>query len=114
VGALPQVKGQQLNAVVRAKSRLSTPDQFRAIVVKTLTDGSVVRLSDVATVEMGPEDYSFTAQANGHPAAGLAVQLAPGADALKTAAAVRAKVAELSRGCPPVSPSCIRATTANS
>jgi multidrug efflux pump len=95
LGALPSVQGQQLNAVVKAKSRLQTPEQFRAIVVKTMTDGSVVHLSDVARVELGPEDYSFAVDLNGHPSAGVAVQLAAGADALKTAAAVRAKVAEL-------------------
>jgi multidrug efflux pump subunit AcrB len=54
-----------------------------------------VRLSDVARAELGPEDYGFSARLNGHPAAGLAVQLAAGADAIKTAAAVRAKVEQL-------------------
>jgi multidrug efflux pump len=96
LGALPSLPGQAINAVVKAKSRLQTPEQFRNIVVKTLTDGSVVHLSDVARVELGPEDYTFTAKLNGHPAAGIAVQLAAGADALKTADAVRAKVASLS------------------
>jgi multidrug efflux pump len=61
LGALPSLPGQAINAVVKAKSRLQTPEQFRNIVVKTLTDGSVVHLSDVARVELGPEDYTFTA-----------------------------------------------------
>jgi len=100
LGALPAVQGQMLNAVVKAKSRLSTPEQFRAIVVKTLTNGSVVHLSDVAKVELGPEDYTFAATANGHPAAGMAVQLAPGADALKTAQAVRDQVSRLEKTLP--------------
>ncbi|WP_068080078.1 efflux RND transporter permease subunit [Novosphingobium rosa] len=100
LGQQPAVKGQAINAVVKAKSRLQTPEQFRNIVVKTLTDGSVVRLSDVARAELGPEDYGFTARLNGHPASGLAVQLAAGADAIKTAAAVRAKVEQLSKGMP--------------
>ncbi|MDE1914575.1 MAG: efflux RND transporter permease subunit [Sphingomonadales bacterium] len=95
IGALPSTPGQQLNAVVKAKSRLQTPEQFRNIVVKTTSDGSVVHLADVARVELGPESYTFSARLNGHPAAGIAVQLAAGADALKTAAAVRARVAEL-------------------
>lgn len=100
IGALPALPGQALNAVVKAKSRLQTPDQFRAIVVKTLTDGSIVHLSDVARVELGPQDYTFSAKLNGHPASGVAVQLAAGADALKTAAAVRAKVAQISASMP--------------
>ncbi|WP_343612359.1 efflux RND transporter permease subunit [Novosphingobium sp.] len=100
IGQLPAVRGQAINAVVKAKSRLQTPEQFNNIVVKTLTDGSIVRLSDVARAELGPEDYGFSARLNGHPAAGLAVQLAAGADAIKTAAAVRAKVEQLSKGMP--------------
>jgi multidrug efflux pump len=100
VGADPAVKGQMLNAVVKAKSRLQTPDEFRNIVVKTLTDGSVVRLSDVARVELGQEDYTATAHLNGHPASGIAIQLAPGADALKTTTAVKAEVAQLATNMP--------------
>jgi multidrug efflux pump len=100
IGQLPAVPGQRLNAVVKAKSRFTNPDQFRQIVVKASADGSVVRLSDVARVEMGQEDYSSSATMAGHPAAGMAVMLAPGADALKTARAVKARVAELSRKMP--------------
>lgn len=100
IGQPPAVKGQMLNAVVRAKSRLSTPEQFRNIVVKTQADGSVVRLSDVARVELGQEDYSTSARLNGHPASGIAIQLAPGADALTTAEAVKERVDELSRSMP--------------
>ncbi|NIJ32154.1 efflux RND transporter permease subunit [Sphingomonas oligoaromativorans] len=100
IGQRPAVKGQMLNAVVKTKARLHTPDQFRAIVVKTRTDGSVIHLSDVARVEMGQEDYTATAELDGHPASGMAIQLAPGADALKTAKAVKARVAELSAHLP--------------
>jgi len=100
IGALPAVQGQALNAVVKAKSRFTTPEQFRDIVVKTRTDGSVIRLSDVAKVELGSQDYNFSALLNGHPAAGMPVQLASGADALKTAELVRARVAELEKGLP--------------
>ncbi|HWU04767.1 MAG TPA: efflux RND transporter permease subunit, partial [Novosphingobium sp.] len=95
LGARPSVPGQMLNAVVMAKSRLQTPEQFANIVVKTLTDGSVVRLKDVARVELGQETYVMSARLNGHPAAGMALQLAPGADALKTAEAVKKRVAEM-------------------
>ncbi|EGD58001.1 multidrug efflux protein, RND family [Novosphingobium nitrogenifigens DSM 19370] len=100
IGALPALKGQMLNAVVKAKARLQTPEQFRNIVVKTMPDGSVVHLSDVARVELGQQDYSMDARFNGHPAAGMAIQLAPGADALKTTAAVKAEVTKLSGSLP--------------
>lgn len=100
IGGLPAVDGQMLNAVVRAQSRLSTPEQFRAIVVKTRPDGSVVHLSDVARVELGQESYVASSRLNAHPASGIALMLAPGADALKTAELVRARVAELSGNMP--------------
>ncbi|MEE4452164.1 efflux RND transporter permease subunit [Novosphingobium resinovorum] len=100
LGAQPLAKGQMLNAVVKAKSRLQTPEQFRQIVVKTLTDGSVVRLSDVATVEMGQESYTVSGNMNGHPGAGIGIELASGADALKTVAAVKARVNELATSLP--------------
>ncbi|WP_137898002.1 efflux RND transporter permease subunit [Sphingomonas sp. 2SG] len=100
VGALPAVKGQMLNATVRAKSRLSTPAQFGAIVLKTTTEGAIVRLSDVARVELGQDSYTTSAELNGHPAAGMAIQLATGADALETATAVKARMAELATNLP--------------
>ncbi|TCM41295.1 efflux RND transporter permease subunit [Novosphingobium sp. ST904] len=100
LGAEPLAKGQMLNAVVKAKSRLQTPAQFRQIVVKTLSDGSIVRLSDVARVELGQESYSSSARLNGHPASGIAIELASGADALKTVAAVKARVDELAHDLP--------------
>ena len=100
VGALPAVKGQMLNATVRAKSRLSTPEQFREIVLKANSDGSIVRLSDVARVELGQDSYTTSAELDGHPAAGMAIQLATGADALETATAVKARMAELSTNLP--------------
>ncbi|SUX53559.1 Multidrug resistance protein MdtF [Chromobacterium vaccinii] len=101
LGALPSPPGQQLNAMVTAWSRLSTPEQFRGIVLKALPDGGAVRLGDVARVELGQEDYSSSSRLNGHPASGLAVMLAPGANALATAEAVKARVAELERNFPP-------------
>ena len=100
IGADPAPAGQQLNATVRARSRLQTPEQFRNIIVKTQGDGSVVRLSDVARVELGNESYTSSAVLNGHPGSGMPIQLAPGADALKTAELVQAKVQELSANLP--------------
>ncbi|AXV67180.1 multidrug efflux RND transporter permease subunit (plasmid) [Pseudoalteromonas lipolytica] len=95
LGALPAVDGQQLNATVTAQSRLQTPEQFRDIFVKTNPDGSVVRLSDVAKVELGGENYGVVARFNGKPASGLGVKLASGANALDTADGVKAALAEL-------------------
>ncbi|WP_286269151.1 efflux RND transporter permease subunit [Thalassotalea hakodatensis] len=95
LGALPAVSGQQLNATVTAQSRLQTPEQFRDIFVKTNTDGSVVRLSDVATVELGGENYGVVARFNGNPATGLGIKLASGANALDTAQGVKDALNEL-------------------
>ncbi|HYP81680.1 MAG TPA: efflux RND transporter permease subunit, partial [Steroidobacteraceae bacterium] len=93
VGALPADSTQMLNATVTARSRLTSAEQFRRIIVKTQGDGSVVRLADVARVELGSESYSTQARLNGHPGTGMAIRLAPGADALRTAELVRAEVA---------------------
>jgi multidrug efflux pump len=101
IGAQPAPPGQQLNAVVTAQSRLQTPEQFRNIVLKGAGSGAVVRLSDVARVELGNENYNFLARLDGHPAAGLAIQLAPGANALQTSEAVKSQIAALSGAFPP-------------
>ncbi len=92
LGGQPSGPEQQLNATVTAQSRLQTPAQFRAIILKTLPDGSTVRLSDVARIELGQENYSALSRVNAHPGAGLAISLAPGADALETAELVKAEV----------------------
>ena len=95
LGGTPAMPNQQLNATVTAQSRLQTPEQFRAIVLKTATDGAVVRLGDVAKVEMGSENYDVISRFKGNPASGLAITLASGANALSTAEAVKAKLAAL-------------------
>ncbi len=100
LGGMPSPPGQMLNATVTAQSRLQTPEQFGAILLKSLPDGSAVRLKDVARVEIGAESYNAIARVNRHPGAGVSISLAPGADALKTAELVKAKVAELSRNFP--------------
>lgn len=94
IGDLPTVKNQQLTATVRAQSRLQTPEQFQNIILKNDGKGSIVYLKDVAKVEIGGEDYNFVTRLNGHPAAGIAVMLAPGANALETSELVKAKIAE--------------------
>jgi hydrophobe/amphiphile efflux-1 (HAE1) family protein len=100
VGGLPQVKGQQLNATVTAQSRLQKPEQFADIVLRTNTNGATVHLRDVARVERDADNYTFNGRFNGHPAAGFAIKLAPGANLLDTVKAVKARVAELSSSFP--------------
>jgi len=100
-GAEPAVAGQQLNATISAQSRLETPEEFRAILLRVNSDGSMVRLGDVARVELGSENYNSTSRYNGQPAAGFAVKLATGANALDTAEAVKARLEELSATFPP-------------
>ncbi|MEJ1962862.1 MAG: efflux RND transporter permease subunit [Gammaproteobacteria bacterium] len=100
VGALPAPAEQMLNATVTARSRLTSPEQFRRIIVKTQRDGSTVRLEDVARVELGSESYTTITRLNGHPGSGIAVQLAPGADALRTSELVKQEVARQARSFP--------------
>ncbi len=101
IGGLPALAGQQLNATVTAQSRLTSPDEFRQINIKTRPDGSRVTLAQVARVELGSENYGVMSRLNGHPASGMAVMLSPGADALRTARLVRAELAVLQEGFPP-------------
>ena len=101
LGGMPSPKGQRLNATITAQSRLQTPEQFGAILLRTTADGASVRLHDVARIELGGESYDVVARYNGKPATGLAVKLATGANALDTSDAVQAKLQELSRFFPP-------------
>ena len=95
LGALPAVKGQQLNATISARSKLQTAEEFRNVVVKSSSDGAVVLLGDVASVELGSESYDINSALNGKPAAAMGVQLAAGANALEVGEAVKAKLKEL-------------------
>ena len=95
IGGLPQPQGQLLNATVTALSRLQTADQFRNIIVKADPSGARVLLGDVARVELGAENYSATIRVNGHPGAGTGIFLEPGANALRTATLVKAKVEQI-------------------
>jgi hydrophobe/amphiphile efflux-1 (HAE1) family protein len=101
LGDLPAVPGQLLNATIMAQSRLQTPEQFGAILLRVNTDGSRVFLRDVARVELGSETYTTLARYNGMPASGMAIRPATGANALETVKAVKAKVAELATFFPP-------------
>ena len=97
VGGTPALPGQMLNATVTASSRFQTPEQFRNIIVKAEASGARVRLSDVARVELGAENYNSDRRLNGKPGAGIAIFLAPGADALETADTVKARVEQLAK-----------------
>lgn len=101
IGSQPAPDTQMLNATVTARSRLSTPEQFRNIVLKSQASGARVILGDVARVELGAENYGTISRFNGFPASGLAISLAPGADALKTAELVRAQVEKAAKNFPP-------------
>jgi multidrug efflux pump len=100
LGGTPSVKGQQLNATVSAQSRLQTVEQFGAILLKTTTDGAMVYLKDVASMELGRENYNTVARYNGHAATGVAIKLATGANALDTANAAKAMLGNLSKQFP--------------
>ena len=95
LGGTPAVDGQQLTATVSAQERMQTPGQFRNVVVRSNSDGSLLRLGDIARVELGAETYEFLSRFNGQPAAGMAVSLATGANALETARAVDAALDQL-------------------
>ena len=95
IGGLPSPEGQMLNATVTAQSQLQTPEQFRAIILKSDPTGARVRLGDVARVELGADNYSAVVRVNGHPGAGIAISLEPGANALRTADLVKARVQQI-------------------
>ncbi|HQO26836.1 MAG TPA: efflux RND transporter permease subunit, partial [Acidobacteriota bacterium] len=96
-GGMPAVPGQRLNASIIVQSLLKTPEEFAAIPLRINPDGSVVRVRDVARTELGTEFYDVISKHNGMPVAGLAVRQEPGANALDTADAVKAKMEELSQ-----------------
>ncbi|MDR3472018.1 MAG: efflux RND transporter permease subunit [Devosia sp.] len=100
IGSTPAVAGQQLKAVVTAQSKLTTVDQFKAIILKSVTNTSTVRLGDVARVELGLSSYGSSSTYNRHPSAGFGVQLASGANAISTANAVHAALDGLANTLP--------------
>ena len=90
LGGTPAIDGQQINATITGSDRLQTPEQFRDIVLRSGSDGSVLRLGDIARVEIGSEGYGVISRYNGKPASGVAVMMATGANALDTADGVQA------------------------
>lgn len=87
---------RMITATLRASSLMTTPEEFENITLKTLADGSVVRIKDIGEVGLGQETYTFEGKFDGVPSSGIAIKLSSGANALGTADRVRAKVAELS------------------
>jgi len=97
LGQLPAVRGQELAATVITQGRLSTPAQFGEILLRTASTGATVHLKDVARIELGAQDYSVQARLNGRPTAAVGIKLAPDGNALETAEAVKARMAELAK-----------------
>ncbi|MBC7377036.1 MAG: efflux RND transporter permease subunit [Burkholderiaceae bacterium] len=97
IGDLPNVSGQGIAATVVVNGQLANIDQFRNIVLRANTDGSTVRLKDVARVELGAQTYATSARPNGKPSTGIGVQLSPTGNALATARAIRTRMGELSK-----------------
>ena len=97
LGGLPATNNQQINATITSQTRLKTAAEFEQILLRTQTDGSQVRLRDVARIELGSESYASVGRYNGKPAAGLAIKLATGANALDTVRAIDVRVDELAK-----------------
>ncbi|MGE0624169.1 MAG: efflux RND transporter permease subunit [Pseudomonadales bacterium] len=100
LGAQPATPEQQFNATVTAQSRFSTPEEFENIILKSSPEGGIVRLADVARVEIGADNYGATNRLNRRPSAGMPVSLAPGANTLTTIDAVKARAIELAQSLP--------------
>ena len=100
VGAQPAKDGQRIAANVLVKGQLTTVAEFEEIVLRANPDGSLVRLRDVAEVELGGQSYTMQTRLDGRPAAGIGIQLAPGGNALAAATGVKAKLAQLQRTLP--------------
>ena len=99
-GSRPGSPEQELTATLAVKGMLDSPEEFGNIVLRANADGSVVHLSDVARLEVGRQSYDFETRLNGKKSVGAAVQLAPGANAIDTVKAVKARLQELSASFP--------------
>nr|WP_253926659.1 multidrug efflux RND transporter permease subunit [Dickeya dadantii] len=100
VGDAPTLPGQRVTIPLTVQGQLETPEQFAAIVLRAREDGSRVVLADVARVELGAQSYGFSVRENGKDATAAAVQLATGANAVRTAAAIAQRMAELKSSMP--------------
>ena len=97
IGSLPNVAGQGIAATVVVGGQLSSVAEFGNVVLRANTDGSSVRLKDVARIELGAQAYATSARLNGKPSTGIGVQLSPSGNALATAKAVRTRMHELEK-----------------
>ena len=100
IGGAPAPPGQQLTYTVRARGRLLSADEFGNIIVRANPDGSLVRLKDVARIQLGAETYTQQANTNGAPSAIVGLYQNPGSNALEAARLAKAKMAELTRHFP--------------
>ncbi len=100
IGAKPLAPGQQINATITSESRFRTVEEFENIILRANTGAAVVRLGEVARIEIGAQSYATSTTLNGAPMAGMAVQLGTGANALAAAEGVKARMAELETGLP--------------
>jgi multidrug efflux pump len=101
IGQSPGGPEQVLTFPVQTQGGLTEAEQFRDIIVRALPDGSVVRVRDVARVELGADDYQLSVRLNGKPAVGIGVYLSPGANALTLVEAVRERMAQIGETLPP-------------
>ena len=101
IGAEPAPAGQEMTYTVRSQGRLITPDEFGTIVLRTGTDGSIVRLGDVARIELGALNYQQIGRINGQAGCAIAVFQAPGSNALQVADGVKQVMSELEQRFPP-------------
>jgi len=100
VGDEPALPGQRLTVPLTVEGQLETPEQFAAVVLRATADGSRVTIGDVARVELGAQSYGFSNRENGVSATSAAIQLSPGANAVRTAQAIRDRLAELASSMP--------------
>ena len=100
LGAQPTADGQQITATISTQGRFTTPEEFEDIILRANSGAAVVRLGEVARVEIGAQSYATSTTLNGQPMAGMAVQLATGANALAAAEGVKARMEELQTGLP--------------
>lgn len=101
VGQMPAADEQEFQYTARVKGRLTDAKSFENIIVLAKSDGSFVRLKDVARVELGSKDYSYASMVNGHPTTGFAIKLTSDANALETIGNVKKVLAEASKNFPP-------------
>ncbi|OUJ05415.1 efflux RND transporter permease subunit [Acetobacter malorum] len=101
LGGLPAKKDIRLDATIIGPTRLTSPEEFQKILLKVQPDGSQVRISDIAKVELGPQTYNTNSFYNNMPASGMALKLAPGANQMQTEAAIRAEIGQLEKFFPP-------------